>query len=470
MKDGKYELAKSSRERFKALLKEVLSNVKPSKAEIEDAKFAVNEIMGRLAKATSKDVEVLLAGSVARGTQIRGNSDIDIFLLFPRRMKERVIERMGLRIAKKIVNRKKNESFVVKYAEHPYTRLFLNDMKINVDIVPAYKIESATERVTAVDRTQLHNEFINSNLDEKQRDDVRILKAFLKAHNIYGAEAKTEGFSGYLCELLVYNYGSFLHVITNIANIKLPLIINTGKSKAWKESDTSVMLKKFGRKFVVIDPTDSNRNVAANVSEDSLFRFVVISRLLLNFPDVKSFYGEKKSDMYSEKRLAEICAGLGAELYVIRFGIPDMADDIIWQQLKKAMVRLHDLLEKGGFNPIISLHNKGAKEALVAFFVGNSGVRARRIAGPSIEMGDAVEGFMMVHKNPIALSIENGNLYAIEKAKYRTPEELMRSFLNSRPTKLPSYLDPKKSAIYVNKMPEDYAKMVYWAYLNKFSF
>ena len=125
---------------------------------------------------------------------------------------------------------------------------------INVDIVPAYKIKNAEERGTAVDRTQLHNEFVNSNLNVRQRDEVRVLKAFLKAHGIYGAEARIEGFSGYLCELLIYHYGTFANLVTAMANLKLPLIINTGKSRKMNNENTASMLKLFGKRLIVVDP------------------------------------------------------------------------------------------------------------------------------------------------------------------------------------------------------------------------
>ena len=37
-------------------------------------------------------------------------------------MKDTVIEKKGLEIARKIVDKKKEESYIVKYAEHPYTK------------------------------------------------------------------------------------------------------------------------------------------------------------------------------------------------------------------------------------------------------------------------------------------------------------------------------------------------------------
>jgi tRNA nucleotidyltransferase (CCA-adding enzyme) len=467
MKDEKYDLTSAYEKKLHGLTKEVLLNVKPSKKEIDETKFAINEVMGRLMKETPKDVEILLAGSAARGTQIKGNSDIDVFLLFPRKMKDSVIEKMGIEIAKKIVNKKKNESYIVKYAEHPYTRLFLKDLNINVDVVPAYKIEHARERGTAVDRTQLHNEFVNSSLTEKQRDDVRVLKALLKAHNIYGAEARTEGFSGYLCELLTYHYGSFKNVLIGIANVKLPLIINFAKSKA--ERDTKSLLDFFGKEFIVIDPTDSNRNVAANVSDESLFRFVLISRNLLKSPDKETFYSKGKSDIYSERKLLGIKTLLGVELYVLHFDVPDIADDIIWQQLKRIRLRLHDLLKTGGFEPLISLQNVEGKDAVIGFFISDINLLTRKVTGPTLEMGRAIEQFIRAHKDSLLVYTENNRILAIEKAKYQSPESFIHGFLKSRNANLPSNFDAKKSALYINKIPEKYAKLIYTAYSNKFS-
>lgn len=468
MEEKRYGLAGSSKGGFNSLIKEVLLNVRPSKKELDETKLAINDVMRRLMKQTPKDVEIMLLGSFARGTQIRGKSDIDIFLLFPRNMKESVIERKGLEIGKKIVNKKRNESYIVKYAEHPYTRIFLNDLNINVDIVPAYKIKDATERGTAVDRTQLHNKFVSSNLSERQRDEVRLLKAFLKEHKVYGAEARTEGFSGYLCELLVCNYGSFLNVITAIANIGLPLIIKFAKSKT-ESVDLQALLKLFGKKFIVVDPTDSNRNVAANVSEESLFRFVLASRQLLRSPGKATFYGPGQSDIYSEKRLLGIKNVLGANLYVLHFEVPDIAEDIIWQQLRRTRIRLNELLKGSGFEPEISLQNVEKKDAVIGLFIRDAHVATSRIMGPSLEMGEAVEGFMRAHKDSTLIYIDDGRIYSIENAKYQDPEKLIRSFLISKTVKLPSYFNAKRATLFINKIPEKHAKLIYAAYSNKFS-
>ena len=51
------------------------------------------------------------------------------------------------------------------------------------------------------------------------------LKLFMRKQGIYGSELKTNGFSGYVTELLIVNYGSFLSAITHFSTLKGKLIV-----------------------------------------------------------------------------------------------------------------------------------------------------------------------------------------------------------------------------------------------------
>ena len=62
--------------------------------------------------------------------------------------------------------------------------------------------------------------FILENLSGPLKDDVRILKYFMSVNGIYGAEIAKQGFSGYVCEVLVYYFGSFENVLKKISKIK----------------------------------------------------------------------------------------------------------------------------------------------------------------------------------------------------------------------------------------------------------
>ena len=297
-----------------------------------------------------------------------------------------------------------------------------------------------------------------------------MLKAFLESHRVsYGAEAKIEGFSGYLCELLIYHYGSFANLITAMANLRLPLIINTSKSKDMNNENIASILKLFGKRFIVVDPTDSNRNVAANVSDESLSRFVIISRNIIRNPSIDGFYRKGSSDIYPGRKLSSLRDTLGVDIYVVNFRVPDIANEIIWQQLRKARIRICELLTKNSFEPIISLQSVEGKDALMGFFVNSAKIKAAKVIGPAVEMAEAADRFMKAHKDSMLISIENGKLYSIEKSKYATPEDLIRAFVSDRKTMLPSYLKARNSALYFNKIPEKHAKLLYAAYLDKFS-
>lgn len=462
--------ARADKKRLDPLITRVLKDVKPTDEEIKYANSVANEIMSRLKSKAPADVGLLLAGSVARGTQMRGDYDIDIFLLFPKHMKKEQIEKKGLELAKRIVNPKKNESYTIKYAEHPYVKLLLKDRGVTADLVPAYKISNAAERGTAVDRTQLHNEFVNRSLSSRQRDEVRVLKAFLLAHNVYGAEASTEGFSGYLCELLIYCYRSFAELLEKIADARMPVVIEPAAQKQLmpETEGAKLLCSKFNSTFIVVDPTDSNRNVAANVSEESFARFMLSARALLANPVYSHFYGPKYSDLGSKTRLNEVLHALDCRLYALRFVLPGIAEDILWHQLKRACRMIEASLAKNSFAPMLSLCNISGNEAVLGFLVNNVVIGSTVLHGPEVFMKGASHAFLDAHRNSI-ISLDGNRLIAVGRARYRQPDLLFKQILKGREVVLPSHLDSTSSALYIDDVPEKYAKMLYAAFMAKTS-
>ncbi|MDE1865226.1 MAG: CCA tRNA nucleotidyltransferase [Candidatus Micrarchaeota archaeon] len=442
----------------------VLREVRPSSEERKAMTAKINTVMGRIKGLAPKGVEIMVAGSAARGTELRGNSDVDIFLLFNKPVPKERMEKVSVDVAKRMVKGRKNESYIVKYAEHPYARILLDDIGLRIDLVPAYKIRSAKEMATSVDRTQLHNEFIKSRLNKQQQDEVRLLKALLRFHSIYGAEARVEGFSGYLCELLIYTYGSFPKLLVAIANAKMPLVVD----HSGEGLDPRQTAEKFEKKLVVIDPTDKERNVAANVSDDSLARFVLLCRALLADPSLKSFNGEGYSDLHSGAKLSGIARRLGVGLYAIAFKSDDIADEIVWQQLKRLMNSMASELSKLGFTPLLSLQEVVGTDAVIGFMINDFRKQYKLVIGPSALMRDAAASFALAHpaESVIFRSLESDRLYVVEKADCTTPEEAIRHLLKS--VKIPSHFR-RGMKLYVNAVPEGHAKMLYKAYWRKTS-
>src|SRR3990172_9862900 len=187
----------------------ILRKILPSADKNGRIREGVREILGTLEPriaAKGLHAKPLLVRSVAKGVHLTG-TEIDIFVAFPPDTPRDVLEREGLAFGDIL------ERPVRMYAEHPYTRGWYGGFE--VEIVPCYRITDATERMSAVDRTPLHVDYVLGHVKDGQQNEVRLLKAWAEGIEVYGAEAKILGFSGYLCELLVLKYGSFRGVLEN---------------------------------------------------------------------------------------------------------------------------------------------------------------------------------------------------------------------------------------------------------------
>lgn len=309
---------------YQTVLKAVLEKIKPTPEEERRDHAFSNEFVARLDAMTPKNVNIELAGSVAKHTNLRGDRDFDVFLLFAPTYSVKELMTLGLRWAKKIARGHKWE---IAYAEHPYLIMWMNDVEI--DIVPSFKINEASERITSVDRSPLHTRYINSHITGEERDNVRLLKKFLKTAGIYGAEGRIRGFSGYLCELLIIQYGSFMKLLEEAAEWKATPVIDIIWVAPAKE-----LLKKFdGAAMVVMDPVDKERNVAAAVSKTTLSHFIYTAREFLKKPSQEFFFA--KSKKVDRKWIQKQIRDRATCMLGIEFRKPKVVEDILWPQLYK---------------------------------------------------------------------------------------------------------------------------------------
>ena len=203
------------------ILKSVLERISPTTTEVEAEKRFAEESMDKLRNYVPDGAHVMLMGSVAKGTFLRGNMDVDIFILLPKTVRQDEFESIAKRAAAGAFPGP-DTRIIIRYSQHPYVSVYAKSggEERKLDIVPAYEIKTASERITAVDRTTLHVKYIYKNLKRSAIPDVRLLKKFLRAAGAYGAEIRIEGFSGYLCELLIIKYGSFMRFLREAAQWK----------------------------------------------------------------------------------------------------------------------------------------------------------------------------------------------------------------------------------------------------------
>lgn len=406
-----------------AMLEGVKSRLRPKRDETEQIEAIRKFVFSRLEKVIPKDVEIGLMGSVSKGTNLSGNRELDIFLLVPRKLSHERMTTLGLSWAKKAMKGEKTE---IGYANHPYLKVRKGGFKI--DIVPSYKIENAEKLGSAVDRSQLHTKYVNSHLSESQKDGVRLLKQFAKTLGVYGAELRVEGFSGYLCEILVMKYGSFDDVLAAAAKWgKRPTIdIEGGRGQ-------DELCKLFDAPLIVIDPVDRKRNVSAVVSQTSLSRFILAARQYVKKPSPEFFLKEK--EVHSVAALRKMIAERDTASVALFFKPPELVEDILWPQLKKTTLALIAHIERAEFRVFGHYFWSDGERALIFIELMKDrlpGVIRRQ--GPAVWFEKDVDAFIAKHSRAMNLHLEHEKIVAVEKRAVRTPEQAIKAALSESET------------------------------------
>ena len=334
--------------------------------------------------------EVRIDGSVAKDTWLSREADVDIFMRVPSDLPRVEFERRSLEIAKEAM---KSHKTVERFAEHPYLESWVEDVRIN--IVPCYNVEKGKWQ-SATDRTPYHTEYMKEHLDDGLRQEVRLLKKLMKATEIYGADIKTSGFSGFLCEVLILRSGSFKDLLESAAAWKRRHVVDVDGLYAGRESEVFDM---FDEPLIVIDPVDHARNVAAAVAEKRMWEFVALSRILPKHPRMEFFYPPKPSSPTS-KRLRQTLKS-GSSLVFVTFGKVDAVVDILWSQLYKTEKSLRNVLQEKGFTVYRSAawSNEQNLNVLVFELENHRIPRIRRHLGPQVERREESERFLERHVN-----------------------------------------------------------------------
>jgi tRNA nucleotidyltransferase (CCA-adding enzyme) len=311
---------------------DVLSRIRPTPEE----RTYVRTIGQHLIDAVERTgvAKAMMVGSVARDTFVRGDRDLDIFLLFDPSLSREDLEGQGLSLARRLAE-EFGACWREKYAEHPYINATIDSL--DVDLVPCYAVASATQIKSAVDRTPFHTRYIQSHINE-HADDILLLKQFAKAGGVYGSDHMTEGFSGYLCELLVIHYGGF-HPLLEEASCWKPGTIIDIEGHGTRE---------FKEPLAVVDPVDPERNVAAALSLSRMFEFVELARGYLAEPSEAFFCPQHPSPLTREV-FCRLLEARGTHLLSVTFATPPYTADTVVPQLRKSAESIRELLERNEF-------------------------------------------------------------------------------------------------------------------------
>jgi len=405
----------NEREKREEIYSEVLKRLALTPEEEERLRSTVDYIIDavrREAETTEMPVEPVLVGSVAKDTWA-GEPDIDIFMLFDPSISKELMEDWGLRTGKKIL-----DDWEERYAEHPYVHGHLNGFE--VDMVPAYKVRITEKQgiISSVDRTPLHTDFVINHLKMGQRDEVRLLKRFMKGIGTYGADVRTEGFSGYLCELLIIRYGDFESVL--------------GASESWKYGLTLSMdeikkIKRFNEPLVFIDPVDAGRNVASALSLESMSRFIHAAREFLSSPDIRFFFPHERTAL-SESDLTARYKKRGTDIILITAPKPDIIDDILFPQIKRLLRMSLKALKSEDFVPIGTAYEVDRDRIYMILELESSALpQMKKHEGPPVWVKNSADFLERWKGNCLnGPYIEEGRWFADIKRRYSDAVEFLQ--------------------------------------------
>ncbi len=318
----------------------VLERIQPTEPEREKLLAIQKELASQVKLAAEKlgvpGVLVKMVGSAARGTWLSGTHDIDVFISFPEETSRKELETLGMAVAKEVA--KHAEHAEDRHAEHPYLNIIYKGF--DVDLVPCFRVASASHIKSAVDRTPFHNDFVKPRI-KGHEDEVLLLKQFMRGGGVYGSELKTQGFSGYLTELLVISYGSFKNTIYAACS--------------WKPGE-KIDIMQHGEidheePLVVIDPTDPRRNVAAALSLDKFCMFIDHCREFLKSPELSFFFPASLLPLEDSEILEKLESRKSTQLAVV-FKTPDVVEDVLFPQLYKMEQAVAALLKEYDFTVI----------------------------------------------------------------------------------------------------------------------
>ena len=253
------------------LLKEIPKKVEP-------IIFACCEMLSYPVK------DIVPVGSSQRNTYLPGNRDIDLFVRFD--TKDRLILEKFAENAIPLIASELRTTYEIKYAENPFGVInYLLDRNefIKIDIVATIWIAEVSElpeilKISGMARTPFHSMYLKNTIIGLE-EEIRLLKYWMKQKKLY----RQAGFTGFIVELLIIIYKSFISVLEHRDEM-LNLIHDFFKRTP------AQLTKKFPNfPIIIIDPIDKNRNAAAGIhgilGQLHLNRFHKLASMSLEQPE-----------------------------------------------------------------------------------------------------------------------------------------------------------------------------------------
>ncbi len=380
------------------MFSKVLEKIKPNKKEEQEVK---NKVDLFLKKINSKllNAEAIVGGSFAKGTWLKNQHDIDIFVLFT--TPQNISTRLEVAIKATFDNMEKihgsRDYFLVNYEN------------LNFELVPVLKINSSEKAENITDISPMHVDYIKKNINEKLADEIRLTKYLMKMNKCYGAETYIGGFSGYLIELLVIYYKGFNNLIKSTVNWKHGEIINL------ENENNFISEQKFP--LIVIDPVQANRNVSAALRDDKFHLFINLAK--------------KFNSKLSVKFFKEIKINPSKYNLVFRIEPVKGSKDVSGTKMLKAFEKINSELNLNEFK-VINSDWEWTDFGYFYFKIKNKTLsKTVKHYGPPVRFEQDAEKFKLAHKN-LKIKEEKERLYVNLPRKFTNIKDFIKSLSTNK--------------------------------------
>lgn len=395
------------------VLAQALPLCTPTEKEAKKIAAVADEAMRLVQSRAGPEVSgVVFGGSFAKGTWLRGDADVDVFVKVKQDVDEKRFEELGVSIGREALKKYRPE---LRYSDHPYVEAFIAGIRVN--IVPCYDVEKGMWK-SAADRSPYHTQYVTEAFDSEKKSQVRLLKKFLKAVGVYGAEISTGGFSGYVAEVLVAKYGSLEGVLAAAAEFRPGQIIAAG-------SYDGDVAKGFTSPIIIIDPVDPRRNLGTAISPESVSRLSLAARAFLGRPSGRFFVGQN----------AEVNKKLYPQILVVEFSHRKRSPDTIWGQVKRSAGSLAKQLELAGFTVYrFTCATDEQTAGVFAFLLESLTLPPYTMRkGPEISRGKDTASFLAKANRPLAMWADRDmRVSVVARRKETDAARFLKSLLRDR--------------------------------------
>jgi tRNA nucleotidyltransferase (CCA-adding enzyme) len=394
------------------LLRTVLARIKPAQDQIHEADHFVKDLQKKVDAAGLK-AAVMIGGSTAKGTFLKGDHDIDIFVRFDRK-------KHGNDPLDDLLAQVVPEGSERVHGSRDYFQVHLHGY--NFEMVPVLKVQRSSEAKNVTDMSPLHVAHVAKALKKaKLADEIRLAKQFCKAAKVYGAESYINGFSGHVLDLLLIRYGSFTKLLQAAAVWGDHVVLDPGNHH--KDPRFSIDESKRLGPLLLVDPVQPERNAAAALSREKFELFKEQARAFLAKPALKYFIVTHVTPAAARKAYAK----KGAKLFLYRSDALEGKEDVVATKLLKIQQHLVKGIKHLDFTVLDESFEYQKGSALHLLLVKDEELSAsKEYQGPPVSAKKNAAAFKEKHSKAY---VKKGRLYATLRRKYRNARDAIASLV-----------------------------------------